>query len=480
MIKEFIIIILIIIIIILSFNNIIYESFINTNQIPCYFNDNNMDNACNAYNTRKSLLSNIQNNYNLAKKNTENKYDLWDFAKREVLLKKSVLDQAIIVDNALKTKNAANLLLKIILSIIYAKALIIVVNYQYAESSSEYIDAMNNYNSSASNANLLQINNLDGYNNPSEALTAAIAAYNTTIATIPNSENLPSSLSIDTPKNILENTLIVIKNLLSNINENSLIPSLAEYNNLATAANIINYDINDDLSSLKDTVQSQYDLANSNKQAKISASLAEYKSAVVNEKDKLTIFFDFITELKNAYLLYIDYLINPETGFNNNITPHGTMKCDSYTNLIVLSSTTYGNLLNLNTSKAIARNNSTRLPIKNIVDNILSSIQPVYNNLLEIFITKRNMLNAISMNDENNYTKNNLLYLSTNFDMRYSEFININDQLFNIVNQYNNTPEKRTYNSLSMQYVNNNIIYLNSMADLKRCYVNTDRAKVKL
>jgi hypothetical protein len=478
--KVIIIIILIIIIIIISFNNIIYERFINTNQILCNFNDNNMDNACNTYNQQKSLLNNLQNNYNLAKKNTEDKYDLWNFSKREVLLKKAALDQAIVIDTILKNKNDAELLSKIILSIIYLKALITVINYQYAETSSEYIDAINNYNSSAGNANLLQLNNFDGYNSPSEALIAAITAYNTTVAIIPNTNNLMPALSIDTAKNILENTFIASKNLLININQNYLIPALAEYNNLATAANITNYDINSDLSSLKTTTQSQYDLANTNKETKIQTALVQYKSAAINEKDKLILFFNLITQLKSQFLLYINHLINPENGYDNNVIPSGTTKCDTYNNLITSSATNYGNLLTLNINKTVARNNSTQHPIKNNVDNNLSTIETIYNNLLQAFITKRNMLDAINLNDENTYSKHYLMHVSSNFDVKYSEYISANDQLLNIVDQYNNTSEKRIYNSLSMQYINTNVIYLNAMADIKRCYVNTDRAKVKI
>ena len=478
--KVIIIIILIIIIIIISFNNIIYERFINTNQILCNFNDNNMDNACNTYNQQKSLLNNLQNNYNLAKKNTEDKYDLWNFSKREVLLKKAALDQAIVIDTILKNKNDAELLSKIILSIIYLKALITVINYQYAETSSEYIDAINNYNSSAGNANLLQLNNFDGYNSPSEALIAAITAYNTTVAIIPNTNNLMPALSIDTAKNILENTFIASKNLLININQNYLIPALAEYNNLATAANITNYDINSDLSSLKTVTQSQYDLANTNKETKIQTALVQYKSAAINEKDKLILFFNLITQLKSQFLLYINHLINPENGYDNNVIPSGTTKCDTYNNLITSSATNYGNLLTLNINKTVARNNSTQHPIKNNVDNNLSTIETIYNNLLQAFITKRNMLDAINLNDENTYSKHYLMHVSSNFDVKYSEYISANDQLLNIVDQYNNTSEKRIYNSLSMQYINTNVIYLNAMADIKRCYVNTDRAKVKI
>ena len=478
--KVIIIIILIIIIIIISFNNIIYERFINTNQILCNFNDNNMDNACNTYNQQKSLLNNLQNNYNLAKKNTEDKYDLWNFSKREVLLKKAALDQAIVIDTILKNKNDAELLSKIILSIIYLKALITVINYQYAETSSEYIDAINNYNSSAGNANLLQLNNFDGYNSPSEALIAAITAYNTTVAIIPNTNNLMPALSIDTAKNILENTFIASKNLLININQNYLIPALAEYNNLATAANITNYDINSDLSSLKTVTQSQYDLANTNKETKIQTALVQYKSAAINEKDKLILFFNLITQLKSQFLLYINHLINPENGYDNNVIPSGTTKCDTYNNLITTSATNYGNLLTLNINKTVARNNSTQHPIKNNVDNNLSTIETIYNNLLQAFITKRNMLDAINLNDENTYSKHYLMHVSSNFDVKYSEYISANDQLLNIVDQYNNTSEKRIYNSLSMQYINTNVIYLNAMADIKRCYVNTDRAKVKI
>lgn len=478
--KVIIIIILIIIIIIISFNNIIYERFINTNQILCNFNDNNMDNACNTYNQQKSLLNNLQNNYNLAKKNTEDKYDLWNFSKREVLLKKAALDQAIVIDTILKNKNDAELLSKIILSIIYLKALITVINYQYAETSSEYIDAINNYNSSAGNANLLQLNNFDGYNSPSEALIAAITAYNTTVAIIPNTNNLMPALSVDTAKNILENTFIASKNLLININQNYLIPALAEYNNLATAANITNYDINSDLSSLKTATQSQYDLANINKETKIQTALVQYKSAAINEKDKLILFFNLITQLKSQFLLYINHLINPENGYDNNVIPSGTTKCDTYNNLITSSATNYGNLLTLNINKTVARNNSTQHPIKNNVDNNLSTIETIYNNLLQAFITKRNMLDAINLNDENTYSKHYLMHVSSNFDVKYSEYISANDQLLNIVDQYNNTSEKRIYNSLSMQYINTNVIYLNVMADIKRCYVNTDRAKVKI
>jgi hypothetical protein len=439
-----------------------------------------MDNACNTYNQQKSLLNNLQNNYNLAKKNTEDKYDLWNFSKREVLLKKAALDQAIVIDTILKNKNDAELLSKIILSIIYLKALITVINYQYAETSSEYIDAINNYNSSAGNANLLQLNNFDGYNSPSEALIAAITAYNTTVAIIPNTNNLMPALSIDTAKNILENTFIASKNLLININQNYLIPALAEYNNLATAANITNYDINSDLSSLKTVTQSQYDLANTNKETKIQTALVQYKSAAINEKDKLILFFNLITQLKSQFLLYINHLINPENGYDNNVIPSGTTKCDTYNNLITSSATNYGNLLTLNINKTVARNNSTQHPIKNNVDNNLSTIETIYNNLLQAFITKRNMLDAINLNDENTYSKHYLMHVSSNFDVKYSEYISANDQLLNIVDQYNNTSEKRIYNSLSMQYINTNVIYLNAMADIKRCYVNTDRAKVKI
>jgi hypothetical protein len=128
--KVIIAIILIVIIIILSFNNIINEYFINSSQITCGTTDNNIDVTCNLYNTKKSLLIDIQSAYNLAKKTTEDKYDLWIFSKNNVSLKKAVLDQANIVDTHLKNKNAIELIINIIKSIIYAKAAVTIINYQ--------------------------------------------------------------------------------------------------------------------------------------------------------------------------------------------------------------------------------------------------------------------------------------------------------------------------------------------------------------
>ena len=50
------------------------------------------------------------------------------------------------MDTYLNSRNNVELLSKIILSIIYAKAAVTVVNYQYATTSIEYIHAINNFN----------------------------------------------------------------------------------------------------------------------------------------------------------------------------------------------------------------------------------------------------------------------------------------------------------------------------------------------
>jgi hypothetical protein len=477
--KELIIIILIIVIIIISFNNIIYENFINSTPIICGSSDTNLDTTCNVYNTKKALLSDIQNNYNLAIKNTIDKYDLWDFSKREVLLKKAALDQAIIVDTNLKDKNNTELISKILLCIIYAKTLVIIENYQYPQTSIEYINAINMFNSSVIDAKLLQINNSDGYKTPSEAFAAAMTAYNNNISSIPNNGHLISSISIETSKQILENTLNAAKDLLITLNDNYLIPSLSEYNNRATIANLTVYDINSDLSSLKSNAQTQYNLANTNKETNIASALANYKSAIRNQIDKLQLFYNLISELKIAFSIYINYLINPENGYLNNKIPSGTNKCDTYTNLASLSSRSYSSQLTLTISKNNARDTSTRQQTRSIVDNNITGIDSKYSNLIKSINNKINILTSINANNENNYNKNDLMNSSKNINDIYLEYVKGNDDILKTINDYNNTTEKQNYNAVSLQYIINNINYLNALADIKKCYPNSDRPTIK-
>jgi hypothetical protein len=477
--KVIIAIILIVIIIILSFNNIINEYFINSSQITCGTTDNNIDVTCNLYNTKKSLLIDIQSAYNLAKKTTEDKYDLWIFSKNNVSLKKAVLDQANIVDTHLKNKNAIELIINIIKSIIYAKAAVTIINYQYSQTSNEYKNAINTFNYYANNAQLLQINSDNGsYNTPSEALTASINAYNNNVASLTNKGNLILNITQETRINILENALINAKDLIKDINDKYLIPSLTEYNNLATAANIINYDINSDLTLLKPMTNSQYELAIANEQSNISSALANYKSAISNELDKLNIFYNIIVELKPIFLYYINFLINPENGYNNNTIPTGTGRCDTKANLSSLAATTSANQAIIDANKNIARNNSTQHPTNNIVYMNTMEIEQKYNNLIQSMRAKINMLSAINENNENNYSKDDLMNVSKNMYDKYSDFINSNDALITSVNDYNKTTEKQNYNDLSMQSINNSIINLNAIADIKRCYPNSDRPTI--
>jgi hypothetical protein len=463
--KEFIIIILIIIIIIiLSFTNI--ERFINTNDITCESSNINLDIACNAYNAKKASLLDIKNNYNSARKITETRYTIWNYSKNEISLKKAALDQAIIVDTYLNSRNNVELLSKIILSIIYAKAAVTVVNYQYATTSIEYINAINNYNSTAANANLMEINN--GYNTPAEALDAAINLYNNTISKIPTSENLTPTLSNDTPKNILENSFIITKNALRNLNDVYLIPSLAQYNSRATAANIKNYTINDDLSSLKSNAQYEFNLVNNiDNEEKISTLLINYKSAITNELEKFNTFFNLIIELKTLFISFITYLIDPENGNLDNIPPSGLFQCSTKYNLISLANVYYTSLDNINNNKIIAKNKSINHPIAKIVDENILAIETKYNNLLETYTIKRNML---MNNNEIMYDIIEFKNASTNFDIKYLEYINGNNELLKYVLEYNLTSEKQKYNELSKDYIYYKNIYLNLLVDIKRCH----------
>jgi len=478
--KELIIIILIIVIIIISFNNIIYEKFITSTQIICGSSDNNLDTICNEYNTKKALLNDVQNDYNLAKQYSANKFDIWDISKRNVLLIKTALDQAIIVDTNLKNRNTAELISKILLCIIYAKTIIIIENYQYPQTSAEYINAINIFNSAAVDTKLLKIIYTDGYNTSSEALAAAIAAYNSNISLVPNNENLISSITVETPKQTLENTLNAAKDLVIILNNNYLIPSLTEYNNRATAATLTTYDINSDLSSLKSNTQQRYDLANANKDRDISVALANYKSAIRIEIDKLQLYYNLIRDLKMAFLNYINLLLNPENGYLNNKIPSGTGKCDTYANLSALASRSFASQGDLTTSRNNARNaNIIRNQIMRIINTNISDIDNKYNNLIQAINNKNTMLTSIIANNENNYSKIDLTNASKNIDDRYLEFVRNNDDTLKTINYFNNIPEKRNYDSLSLNYISNNITYLNALADIRRCYPMSDRTTIK-
>jgi hypothetical protein len=110
------------------------------------------------------------------------------------------------------------------------------------------------------------------------------------------------------------------------------------------------------------------------------------------------------------------------------------------------------------------------------ISKLTIDIQKVYNeSSYEMEISGDNVRKMLG------FTKTNGISLSsTESTYSYDLSLNLRNNDTYRVDQYNNTSEKRIYNSLSMQYINTNVIYLNAMADIKRCYVNTDRAKVKI
>jgi hypothetical protein len=484
-----IIIILIIIIIILSFNNIIIEYF-NTSSsvsITCGTSNINLDIACKKYNSTKNLIPDNENNYNIAKQNTLDKYDQWQFSKIIVNLKNTALDKAIIVDTNFNNRNTLKKMLYIIKCIIYSNVIIILINSN-SNSNNEFngyiTDATNIYNYYAINANLKQINNsADGYSTPNEALNGALIEYNKSLsnlknARIPNIEKL-SEINSETSSNILDETLKDIVNLYSEINDNYLIPSLKDYNDQANISKNTIFNI-DNLSSIKSTVENEYETAKTNERINILSALEEYKSAVSNELRKFNIFNEIINDLQTNFSDYTNLLNFPEYAYKintENDKPRNIKDktgCEVYNDYQLNIQVTDAFYAQENLKPGInnAMNICKQLPIKINIDKItLNDVSQYSGNREGSYSIKVSILQYIIDNDDvEKYKKQDLINASNKFNEDYKKSMNANDTVLKLLYEYNQMPEKIQYNELSKNFINKFNIYDKLNFDSKRCF----------
>jgi hypothetical protein len=253
--------------------------------ITCGNTNNNLDLLCNIYNKQKNLISKFDHDYNSARRNTENKYYLWDFSKNEVAFKKAVLDAAILLNSKLNIRNKIEKTLKIINAVVAAKKITIILNSGYTPSTVAYKNALDEYNKIVANDNgdekILEINDKDGYSSAFVALDKTIEKYNNAVfiaiaTNTSKSKNLTPSISKTTEIEDLINAQTIANDAYSEINDKYIISSLNTYNQAAKDAQMKEYEITDNLLSIQINAENSYENSQKSEKTKIELLLSNY------------------------------------------------------------------------------------------------------------------------------------------------------------------------------------------------------------
>jgi len=480
--KIIILIILMILIVFLLSRNTI-EKFTDAEEITpitiynitCGNTNNNLDLLCNIYNKQKNLISKFDHDYNSARRNTENKYYLWDFSKNEVAFKKAVLDAAILLNSKLNIRNKIEKTLKIINAVVAAKKITIILNSGYTPSTVAYKNALDEYNKIVANDNgdekILEINDKDGYSSAFVALDKTIEKYNNAVfiaiaTNTSKSKNLTPSISKTTEIEDLINAQTIANDAYSEINDKYIISSLNTYNQAAKDAQMKEYEITDNLLSIQINAENSYKNSQKSEKTKIELLLSNYKNAINDELIKFTSFYNAIKDLQTAFYNYCHLLINPEIAYklsddnangNDNDNANDNY-CDRYEKL-------NNDLYKASPEVKKIKDELAKLKEKSIKTSEFNKIEEIKNNVKIIF----DYLEKSYLTKIDNY-KNEIMKGSDDFYNKYIDLNTANNLYYNSIFLYNQTPDKQKYNKKVIDTLPIIQNYDNIKINIKRCY----------
>jgi hypothetical protein len=446
------------------------DMIIYNNYMKCGKSNIKMDEYCNIYTIQKLSISKLEQDYNSARRNTENKYEVWEFAKNEISLKKIVLDKAIIFKSNLDIRNKIEDTLNIINAVVAANKIIILSNNGYYSSTIAYKNALDEYNKIAKNAHFLQINeNGGGYTTPENAYSEMINKYNNAVfiaiaTNTQKSKNLIPSISKTTEMNELINAQTAANDAFNEANETLIIPSLNIYNQAAKDAKMANYYITDNLSTVQKNAQIAYENAQKSEETSITIALSDYKDATKEELDKFIIFYTAIKELQSAFYNYCNLLINPEIAYkpsldnDNDNNNNDNDKCDLYEKIISDLNKLSEDISKIDAEISNVRENSMKTAEYKKVEENKKNVIFIFDHL------EKSYLNKIT-----NYN-NEIINMSRDFANKYIDLNTVNDVYYNSIVSYNQTQEKQEYNKKVIDTMSTIIQYDKIKNSLKICY----------
>lgn len=449
--------------------------------ISCENTNNYLDKICDIYTTQLRSLSSYEHDYNSAKRNTQNKYDLWNFAKNEVDFKKSVLNNAIILNSKINIRNKIEKTLIIINAIIAAKKIVILLNSGYTQSTVAYKNALDEYNkivregnvNANGNEKILEINSENGYSSANEALEKTIEKYNNAvfIAIATNTEkskNLMPSISKTTGIDVLINAQIAANDAYNEINDKYIIPSLNSYNEIAKEAKMKTYEITENLSLIQKNAEIAYEKSQKSEKTTIALTLSNYKNALNDEVNKLTLFYNEIKDLQTFFYNYCELLINPEIAYksisdaNSNSDPNAfdNYYCERYE---ILINELYKILPEVNKIKSelsILKEKSSKTSEFFYIEETKNNAKTIFDYFKKSYLTKLD-----------NY-KNEIININSSDDFlnKYIDLNTVNNLYYNSIISYNKTLEKQEYNKKVIDTLPIIQNYNNIKNNIKRCY----------
>jgi len=430
--------------------------------ISCGNTDINLDVLCNIYNTQKILISKLEQDYNSARRNTETKYELLEFAKNETEFKKKVLDNAIVLNNKLNIRNKIEKTLNIINAVVAAKKIIILLKNGYTPSTIAYKNALDEYNKivSISNTEILEINENGGYASVYEALEKTIEKYNNAVfiaiaTNTQKSKNLTPSISKTTDIDDLINAQIAVNEAYIEINEKHIIPALNEYNKAAKDAKMTTFDITDNLSLVQMNAQTAYDNSIKSNKTTIALALSNYKTTTSEEVDKFKLFYNGIKDLQAAFINYCHLLINPEIAYKSTSENTSNDECEMYDKLISDLDNIIPEVNKINAEVAKLKDKSIKTTEFNKVEEIKNNVQSIFDNLKKFY--------SNSNNDE-------IINGSKAFSNNYIDLNTANELYYKSIVSYNQIPEKQEYNKKVIETIPIIQIYDKIKNNIKRCY----------
>ena len=430
--------------------------------ISCGNTDINLDVLCNTYNTQKISISKLEQDYNSARRNTETKYELLNFAKNETEFKKKALDNAIVLNNKLNIRNKIEKTLNIINAVVAVKKIIILLKNGYTPSTIAYKNALDEYNKivSISNAEILEINENGGYSSSYDALDKTIEKYNNAVfiaiaTNTAKSKNLRPSISKTTDIDELINAQIAVNEAYIEINEKHIIPALNTYNKAAKDAKMTTFDITDNLSLVQMNAQTAYDNSIKSNKTAIALALSNYKTATSEEVDKFKLFYNAIKDLQAAFINYCHLLINPEIAYKSTSENNGNDECEIYDKLISDLDNIIPEVNKINAEIEKLKEKSIKIEEFNKVEETKNNVQSIFDNL---------------KNSYSNSNNNEIINGSRAFLNKYIDLNTANELYYKSIVSYNQTPEKQEYNKKVIETIPIILIYDKIKNNIKRCY----------
>ncbi len=487
---------------------------LNIYNISCGKSKNNLDNICNIYITQKNYISKFEHEYNSAKRNTQSKYELLNFAKNEVAFKKSALDTAIILNSKINIRNKIERTLNIINAVVAAKKLVMVLNNGYSPSTIIYKNALEEYNKTVaignnngnynrdsdgnddengngngnsndngnSNEKILEINENGGYSSPFEALKDTIDKYNNAVfiaiaTNTSKSKNLTPSISKTTEIDDLMKAQTAANDAFNEMNDKYIIPSLNSYNQIAKDANMKQYEITNNLSFIQINAEIAYKNAIKSEKTLIGLASANYQTAINEEVEKIILFYNAIKDLQTAFNNYCHLLINPEISYksssnndnededdnvDNNVYDNGNNNDDNYCDRY--------EKLNNDLYKALPEFNKINDEISKLKEISMKTFE--YDKIEE---TKNNVKLIFDYLEKSYFIKlddykNKIIKNTDDFLNKYIDLNTANNLYYKYVISYNQTPEKQEYNKKVIDTLPTIQNYDNIKNNIKRCY----------